>query len=151
MALKAPPIGLFLVLATTSACTPCRVFGPLQRQQDEREQILRRARGSPVSIDVLNVVAPPLTPDELEAVQSENTSCRKSYMWKNALNWTGGILVGVAAGVTIGGAYATGNNDSTGKIAFGVSAGSLAALGAIFGAVGGIIQQSYSDRGCVVK
>src|ERR1017187_4718335 len=151
MAFKAATIGLLLVLATAPGCTPCGVFGPLQNQLDERERILRRARGSAVSVEVLNVVAPPLTADELQAVQSENTSCRKSYMWKNALNWTGGVMVGVAAGVTIGGAYATGNNDSTGKIAFGVSAGSLAALGAIFGAIGGIIQQSYSDRGCVVK
>ena len=151
MALKATTIGLMFVLSSAAACTPCRVFGPSQHQFDEREQILRRARGSAVSVDVLNVIAPPLTTEEMQSVQEENASCRRSYMWKSALNWTGGVMVGVAAGVTIGGAYATGNNDSTGKIAFGVSAGSLAALGAIFGAIGGIIQQAYTDRGCVLK
>jgi hypothetical protein len=151
MALKAATIGLLLVLVAAPGCTPCGVFGPLQRQQDEREQILRRSRGSGLSVEVLNVIAPPLTAEEVQAIQQENQSCRVSYMWKNALTWTGGVLVAVAAGAIIGGALATGNNDTTGKIAFGVSAGSLAALGGVFGVVGGIIHQSFTDRGCEVK
>jgi hypothetical protein len=34
---------------------------------------------------------------------------------------------------------------------FGVSAGTLAALGSAFVAVGGIIQGSFTDRGCWVR
>lgn len=104
-----------------------------------------------MSVELLNVFAPPLTPEEVQGIARENDSCRSAYMWKNALTWTGGVLVAVAAGVTIGGAYATGNNDTTGKIAFGVSAGSLAALGGVLVVVGGIINQRFTDRGCVVK
>jgi hypothetical protein len=84
-------------------------------------------------------------------MQKENESCRASYIWKNAFTWTGGVLVAIAAGVTIGGAYATGNNDTTGKIIFGVSAGTLAALGGVLGIVGGIIHSNFTDRGCVLK
>jgi hypothetical protein len=151
MALKATTMGLLMVLATASGCTPSSVFGRLQRQQDERDQILGRARGSRVSVEVLDVIAPPLTPEEVQRVEKENESCRASYMWKNALTWTGAVMVAIAAGVTIGGAYATGNNDTTGKIVFGVSAGSLAALGGALGVAGGIIHANFTDRGCVLK
>jgi hypothetical protein len=151
MALKPATIGALLLLVTAPGCTPASVFGPLQRQQDEREQIVNRSRGRNLSIEVLDVIAPPLTPDEVRAVQSENESCRASYMWKNAFTWTGGVLVAIAAGVTISGALATGNNDTTGKIVFGVSAGSLAALGGVLGVVGGIIHSNFTDRGCVLK
>ena len=140
-----------LALVIAPGCTPCRVFGPSQRQLDERQEILNRARGAPVPVEVLNVLAPSLTRDELEAVRQENASCRASYLWKSGFNWTGGALVGIAAGVTIGGAYATALSDATIKVAFGVSAGSLAALGAIFEAIGGLVQQSYTDRGCVMR
>ena len=151
--MRAAPLGLALIfgLAFAPACTPCRVFGPLQQQQDERELILQRARGSGISPDVMNVIAPPLTREEVRAVERQNASCRTSYLWKNGIGWTGGVLVAVAAGVTIGGAYATGNNDQTGKIAFGVSAGSLAALGGLLGVVAGMIHQSFTERGCVLK
>ena len=60
----------------------------------------------------------------------------------------GSALVGVAAGVTIGAAYATSNNDTNGKVLFGVGAGTMAALGSVFVAVGGIMQQCFTDRGC---
>jgi hypothetical protein len=148
---KRATMGLLLVLAAAPGCTPSSVFGPLQNQRDQRDQLLRRAQGSSVSVELLNVFAPPLTPEEVQGIARENDSCRSAYMWKNALTWTGGVLVAVAAGVTIGGAYATGNNDTTGKIAFGVSAGSLAALGGVLVVVGGIINQRFTDRGCVVK
>lgn len=72
-------------------------------------------------------------------------------MWKNGLTWTGSALVGIAAGVTIGAAYATSNNDTNGKLVFGVSAGTMAALGGVFVAVGGIMQQRFTDRGCTSK
>jgi hypothetical protein len=143
---------LVLVTVTASGCTPCSVFGPLQHQRDERDQILLRARGSSLPPEILNVVAPPLTPIELQTVDRENQSCRTTYMWKNALTWTGAVLVVLASGVVmVGGAYATTFNDVTGKIAFGLSAGGLAALGGIFGIVGGIAHQSFTERGCVVK
>jgi hypothetical protein len=152
MMMKGATIGLLFAVATAPGCTPSSVMGPLQRQADERELILNRSRGSSLSVEVLNVVAPPLTAEEVNNIQRENESCRRAYMWKNALSWTGGVFVAVAAGVTIGGAYATGNNDTTGKLVFGVSAASLAALGGVLGVVGGIIHQSYfTDRGCVVK
>jgi osmoprotectant transport system ATP-binding protein len=100
-------------------------------------------------IAFLNVVAPPLTPAELQALDRENTSCRTSYLWKNALTWTGGTLVAIAAGVTIGGAYATAINDAASKLAFGVSAGSLAALGGLFGSLAAsFISRSPSEDAC---
>ncbi|HXN31099.1 MAG TPA: hypothetical protein VN894_04525 [Polyangiaceae bacterium] len=151
MTFRTATIGLLLVLATTPGCAPCSVFGPLQHQRDERDLLLLRSRGSALPIEVVNVIAPPLTPAELQAVDRENHSCRVSYIWKNALTWTGGVLVAVAAGVTVGGAYGTAINDSSLKIAFGVSAGTLAALGGVFGVLGGIVHQSFTERGCVVK
>ena len=126
-------------------------MGPLQREADEREKVATRARKSNVSEDMITAVAPPLTDAEMETRKEENSSCRSSYMWKNGMTWTGSVLVAVAAGITIGGAYATGNDDSSGKLIFGVSAGSLAALGTGLVAVGGIVQTGFTDRGCWVK
>lgn len=126
-------------------------MGPLQQEAEERERVAARARKSGVSDEMLTAVAPPLTPEEMEARKAENRSCRSSYMWKNGMTWTGSILVAVAAGITIGGAYATGNDDASGKIIFGVSAGSLAALGTGLVAIGGIVQTGFTDRGCWVK
>jgi hypothetical protein len=123
----------------------------LRYERDQRERLVVRAQASGVSLEVLNAVVPPLTPAEEQAMQEQTDSCRASYLWKNGLTWTGGALVGVAAGSTIVGAVATGNADTNGKIAFGISAGTLAAVGVIFQVIGGIIQVNFSDRGCVVK
>lgn len=144
-------IGLFFVVGAASGCVPSSVVGSLRHQQDERERILIRARSAGASPELMIAIAPPLTASEEQLVQKENDSCRSSYLWKNALTWTGGGFVATAAGITIGGAYATGNSDTTGKLVFGVSAGSLAAVGSILVAVGGIVQQGFTDRGCVVK
>jgi len=143
-----PVVGLLVVVATAAGCVPSRVRGPLQQEAEEREKLVVRARKSGVSEEILTAVAPPLTPEEMEARKRENSSCRSSYMWKNGMTWTGSVLVAVAAGITIGGAYATGNDDSSGKIIFGVSAGSLAALGGGLVAFGGIVQTGFTDRGC---
>jgi hypothetical protein len=123
----------------------------LEYEREQREHLLERSRASGLSVELLNTVVPPLTPEEKQAIQGQNDSCRSSYMWKSALSWTGGSLIAVSAGMTISGALATGNSDTTGKIVFGVSAGSLAALGSIFEVTAGIIQQYFSDRGCIVK
>ncbi len=144
-------IALLFALTAGSACVPQSVIGPLQHEQNEREQFLERTRNAGASPELLATVAPPLLPSEIETVKAENDSCRSSYMWKNALTWTGGGFVAAAAGLTIGGAYATGNSDTTGKVIFGVSAGSLAAIGSILVAVGGIVQQGFTDRGCMVR
>jgi hypothetical protein len=144
-------MGTLLLSAAVSGCVPSSVFGPLQHEQDERERLLTRSKKAGVSEDVLNSIDPPLTPEEAQAVQPQNKSCRASYLWKNGLTWTGGIMVGVAAGFTIGGAYATSLDDTNGKVLFGVSAGSLAALGSVLVAVGGIVQQGFTDRGCWVR
>ena len=149
--LLGPVVGLLLVVAAAAGCVPSSVMGPLQREGDEREKLVTRARKSGVSEEMLTAVAPPLTPEEMEARKQENSSCRSSYLWKNGMTWTGSIFVAVAAGITIGGAYATGNDDTSGKLVFGVSAGSLAALGAGLVAVGGIVQTGFTDRGCWVK
>jgi len=152
MNFKTATTGLALILATASGCTPCSVFGPLQHQRDEREQILARARASTFPVEFVNVIAPPLTPAELQAVDHENGSCRTTYIWKNALTWTGAVLVVLASGVVVvGGAYASEFNHLSGAIAFGVSAGSLATLGGIFGLGGDILHQSFTERGCVMK
>jgi hypothetical protein len=142
---------LVVALATAPGCVPSHVVGPLRHERDEREELVRRARSSGVSMEVLNAVVPPLTPEEEQRSEEETDSCRASYLWKNGLTWTGGALVGLAAASTIGGAFATGSSDTTGKIAFGVSAGTLAALGTIFQVVAGIIQVNFADRGCVVR
>jgi hypothetical protein len=152
MLIKATTIvGIALALAAAPACVPSHVIGPLRHERDERDRLLERSRASGVSLDVLNTVVPPLTPQEEERMQDETGSCRTSYLWKNGLMWTGGGLVAIAAGSTIAGAVATGNNDTNSKIIFGVSAGSMAALGTIFQVIAGIIQVNFSDRGCVVK
>jgi hypothetical protein len=143
--------GLLLVLAAASGCTPSSVIGPLQHERDDRDKLLTRSRQSGVSEQLLNTVVPPLTSEEYQSIQKETDSCRARYLWKNGLTWTGSVFVAVAAGITVGGAYATGNNDTTGKLAFGVSAGSLAALGSGLVAIGGIIQQGFTDKGCWVK
>jgi hypothetical protein len=144
-------MGLLLVATTAPACVPASVIGPLQHERDVREKLLVRSRAAGVSDDLLNTVVPPLTPDELGAMQAESRSCRSSYLWKNGLTWTGSVFVAGAAGLTIGAALATGNNDANPKLVYGVSAGSLAALGSILVAVGGIVQQGFTDRGCWVK
>jgi hypothetical protein len=76
-------------------------------------------------------------------------------MWKNGLTWTGSILVAAAGGISLG--YAAGASSTTGTIAttdkviFGVSVGSLATLGSVLVAVGGLVQTGFTDRGCWVK
>lgn len=151
MRVKRSAIAMVLVLAGAPGCVPSHVMGPLRNERDERERLVVRARASGVSAEVLNAVVPPLTPEEEQRMQAQTDSCRTSYLWKNGLTWTGGALVGIAAGSTVVGAVATGNSDTTGKIVFGVSAGTLAALGTILQVIGGIIQVNFSDRGCVVK
>jgi hypothetical protein len=42
-------------------------------------------------------------------------------------------------------------SDNTGKIAFGVSAGTLTTLGSGLVAVGGVIANGFTERGCVTK
>jgi hypothetical protein len=140
-----------VVLATVPGCVPSHVVGPLRHERDEREELVKRARSSGVSMEVLNAVVPPLTLEEERQIEEETESCRASYLWKNGLTWTGGVLVGIAAASTIAGALATGNSDTTGKIAFGISAGTLAALGTIFQVIAGVIQVDFADRGCVVR
>jgi hypothetical protein len=144
-------LGLLIVLGAASGCVPSSVVGPLQHERDEREILLTRSRKSGLSDAVLNTVVPPLTPEELQSMKVESDSCRSSYLWKNGLTWTGSVFVAVGAGITIGGAYATGNNDTTGKVIYGVSAGTLAALGSLLVAIGGIVQQRFTDRGCWVR
>ena len=150
-AVKAAMIGPVLSLAAAAGCAPSHVIGPLRRDLDERVRLVTRARESGVSPEVLNAVVPPLTPAEERAMEDENASCRASYIWKNGLMWTGATLVAVAAGSTIVGALATGNSDTTGKLVFGISAGSLAASGTILQVIAGTIQVGFSDRGCVVR
>jgi hypothetical protein len=141
----------FLVLAAASGCVPSSVIGPLQHERDEREKLMVRARQSGVSEALLNTVVPPLTPEEVQSLKGQDSSCRASYLWKNGLTWTGSILVAVAGGVTVGGAVGLTDANSNSKIVYGVSVGSLAALGAAFVAVGGIIQTGFTDRGCWVR
>jgi hypothetical protein len=150
MTLKAV-IGWLLVVAAGPGCIPSSVIGPLQHEQDEREKLLIRAKAAGASDEVLRAVAPPLTAEETRSFQAEGESCRASYLWKNALTWTGGAFVGAAAGLTIGDAYAANITNKTDQILFGVSAGSLAALGSILVIAGEIVQQHFTDRGCWVK
>jgi hypothetical protein len=142
--------GIFLLVISVG-CTPSMIIGPLAHQQEERDDLLNRAKQAGMSADLLERAFPPLTPDEKSLADEQDHSCRSSYLRKNGFTWTGSGLVAVAAGLTIGGAYATSTNDSTGKLVFGVSAGTMAALGSGLVAIGGIIQQGFTDRGCVAK
>jgi hypothetical protein len=142
---------LFSLLLAGPGCTPSHIVGPLSHSEDEREHLLTRAQVAGVSGDIVGRAFPPLTAEELDQAREQDSSCRSSYMWKNALTWTGSILIAVAAGITIGSAYATGNSDNTSKIAFGVSVGTLATFGAGLVAIGGIIGNGFTDRGCVSK
>jgi len=144
-------VTLLFVLTTATACAPSTIVGPLSHQQEERDYLLNRAKQAGMSTDLLERVLPPMTPDENRLAGEQNHSCRSSYVQKNGFIWTGSGLVAVAAGLTIGAAYATSNNDMTGKLIFGVSAGTMAALGSGLVAIGGIIQQRFTDRGCVSK
>ncbi len=144
-------LGVALALVSTIGCVPAEVVGSLRHEEDERQRLLIRARASGVSMEVLNAIVPPLTLQEEREMQAQDSSCRASYLWKNGFNWTGGGLVAVAAGSTIVGGIATGTDTNWAKILFGVSAGTLAALGGIFEVVAGVIQTNFADRGCVVR
>ena len=97
---------------------------------------------------LLERVVPPLTPDETKLAGEQDASCRSSFVRKNALIWTGSGLIAAAAGLTIGGALATSSDSSTGKLVFGVSAGTFATVGSGLSAIGAIVQQRFTDRGC---
>jgi hypothetical protein len=140
-----------LALVSVMGCIPAEVVGSLRHEEDERERLLVRARGSGLSVEVLNAIVPPLTPSEEKGMQAQDSSCRASYLWKNGLSWTGGGLIAVAAGSTIIGGVATGYNATFAKVFFGISGGTLAALGGIMQVVAGIIQTGFADRGCVVR
>ena len=144
-------MGLLLAAGAASGCVPSQVIGPLQHEQDERNTLLVRARKAGASEEILTAVAPPLTTEEVQSFQAQSDSCRTSYLWKNALTWTGGAFVGLGAGLTIGAAYATNITDKTDQVLFGVSAGSFAALGSILVIAGEIVQQGFTDRGCWVR
>ena len=143
-------LAVLLVLATATApgCFSSNIVGALSHQRQERDQLHKRAAAAGTPADTLDKVFLPLTPEEERRARDEDDSCRSSYKWKNGLTWTGSALVAIAAGVTIGAAYATSNNDTSGKLIFGVSAGTMAALGGVFVAIGGIMQQRFTDRGC---
>lgn len=143
--------GLILWLVSAVGCAPSTIIGPLSHQEEERDHLLIRARRTGMSTDLLERVLPPLTPEEKVLADEQDHSCRSSYLRKDGFTWTGSGLVAAAAGLTIGGAYATSNNDMTGKLIFGVSAGTMAALGSGLVAIGGIVQQRFTDRGCVTK
>jgi len=93
MTVKSAMIGLALALAAVPGCVPWHVVGPLRHERDERERLLVRSRASGVSVELLNTVVPPLTPEEDQAMQKQTDSCRTAYLWKNGLTWTGGGLV----------------------------------------------------------
>lgn len=137
-----------LALAFASDCAPYSVIGPLSHEQEERDHFLRRARAAGVSVELIDAVVPPMTPEEKHLAREQDAFCRTSYKWKNTFTWTGGTLVAIAAGITIGGAYATGNDNLDYKVAFGVSAGTLATLGSVLVVVGALVQQTFVDRGC---
>jgi hypothetical protein len=146
---KASAMALAAVLV--AGCVPSNVVGPLRRAEDERERLLVRARASGVSLNFLNAMVAPLSSKEEQEMSEQDNSCRISYLWKNGLTWTGGTFVGIAAGSTILGGIATRNSNPNAQIAFGVSGGSLAALGGILQVVAGILQIGFSDRGCFVR
>ena len=140
-----------LFVAAVSGCATSRVIGPLQREDEERTLVLIRARRAGASQEILTAVHPPLTTEELQAMQSQTDSCRSSYVWKGILTWTGGAFVATAAALTIGGAYASSITIKTDQILFGVSSGTLAALGGVLGIGGVIVDQGFMDRGCWVR
>ncbi len=148
-----PGNALFVLalLAGAAGCTPSNIVGPLSHAEDERAHMLTRAWAAGVSAEILDEVDPPLTPQESELAREQDSSCRSSYEWKNAFTWTGSLLIAGAAGITIGSAYATGNSDTANRIVFGVGAGTLATLGSGLVAIGGIIANGFSDRGCMSK
>lgn len=98
--------------------------------------------------DTLDKVMPPLTVDEEALAKEQDHYCRSSYVWKNGLTYTGSILVAAAAGITIGGAALTGKTDTTKEI-FGVTGASTALFGTLLVAVGAMVQNHFTDRGCV--
>jgi hypothetical protein len=116
-------LGSLLVLASAAGCAPSLIVGPLTHQQEERDHLLNRARQAGMSTDLLDRVLPPLTPEEKNVADEQDHSCRSSYLRKDGFTWTGSGLVAAAAGLMIGGAYATSNNDMTGMPIFGLSAG----------------------------
>jgi hypothetical protein len=144
-------LATILALASQAGCVPSSIIGPLAHEAEERDRLLARAQRAGMSLDLVEKIAPPLTDEERVLADEQTSSCRSSYVRKDALTWTGGGLIIVAAGITVGGAYATGNNDTTGKVVFGVGAGTLATLGGVLVAIGGIVQQRFTDRGCVPK
>ena len=148
---RACTLGFLLLLGVAVAgCTPSMVIGPLSHQQEEREDLLTRARVAGQATDVIEKVTPPLTPDEQHRAKVQDESCRASYMWKDSLTYVGGGLVAVAAGLTVGGAYANGSADTTKQI-FGVTGASTALFGTMLVAIGGMIQNHYVNRGCVTR
>jgi hypothetical protein len=144
-------LAVIVVLASAPGCYPSTIIGPLSHQRQERDQLHKRALAAGKPVEILDGVFLPLTPEEEQLADDEDASCRSSYMWKNGFTWTGSALVGLAAGLTIGAAYATNTDNTSGKLIFGVSAGTMAALGSVFVAVGGILQQRFTDRGCTSR
>jgi hypothetical protein len=143
---------LVLVVGSATGCAPGKIVGPLSYQFEERQHLIDRARHAGVSTELIEKVAPPLTPSEWDLAEAQDSSCRSSYMWKNFLTYSGSVLVAGAAGLTIGGAYVTGNaNADTTKQIFGVTGGSMALLGTLFVAIGGMVQNHFTDSGCVTK
>ncbi len=145
-----PSLVCLFALTVATGCAPASIVGPLSHQEEERELLFTRAQKAQVSTDLLEQVMPPPTPEEKKREDEQDSSCRASYLWKNGLTYTGSALVAGAAGLTIGGAYATGNGDTT-KAVFGVTGGTLALFGTMLVAIGGILQNNSSDRGCVPR
>lgn len=143
-------LGATLLLTLLAGCSPSTIIGPLSHQEEEQERFMDRARRFGMSTEDVQRVFPPLTPEEENRKRDQDSSCRSSYLWKNGLTYTGSALVAAAAGLTIGGAYATGNSDET-KAIFGVTGGTTALFGTMLVAIGSIIQNAYTDRGCVTR
>ena len=144
-------IVVVIPLALAAGCAPSSIIGPLSHQQEERAHLLTRARKAGLSTNLLEKVAPPLTPDEEKLASEQDSSCRSSYVEKNAFIWTGGGLVAASAGLTIAGAFVTTIDTANDRLIFGIGAGTMAAVGSGLAAVGTIIQQRFIDRGCTSK
>jgi hypothetical protein len=142
-------LGLLAALANSAGCSASKVVGPLSHEQDERGHLLLRAEVAGQPPEFIHKILPPLTSDELKLAVDQDDSCRSTYRWKNALTYTGSGLIAGAAFLTIGGAYTTGNTD-TSKAAFGIAGGTLALFGSMMVALGGIFQNHYGDKGCQV-